>query len=59
MEETPATALGHLDQEKQGLQSSKELPVDIDFFPPQAAHQTHDAIAAIVPFRQQHKAFLT
>ena len=32
-EETPATALGHLDQEKQCLQSSKELYVDIDFFP--------------------------
>ena len=55
--ETPETALGNLDQEKQGLQSSKAAPQDMDYFPPQQAQQTHDAVAALVPFRQQHKAF--
>ena len=57
LDETPATALGHLDQERQGLQSSKSYVPDNDYFPPQAPQQTNEALAAIISFRQHHKAY--
>ena len=49
LDEISTTVLGHLDQEKQCLQSSKWYIPDTDDFPLQEVHQTHDAIAAIVP----------
>ena len=57
LDETPTTALEHLDQECKGLQSSKSNALDTDYFPPQAPQQTNAAIASIVSFCQQHKAF--
>ena len=57
LDETPATALGHLDQEQQGLQSSKLASINTDYFPIQESHQAHYNVASIVSFCQHHKAF--
>ena len=57
LDDTPAMALGHLDQERQGLQSSNSNSLGTDFFPIQEPQQTHEASASIVSFRQKHKAF--
>ena len=67
-----ATSMGHLDQERQGLQSTKakaldhimqqELSPDVkqDFFPstPQPTTITNDCVATILPYIQSHKAFM-
>ena len=72
MSRTFATAMGHLDQEKQGLQSTKittetknysiDIPSDVkdDFFPPRTENLirvTNDCVAALVEFKQTHKAY--
>ena len=57
LDDTPAMALEHLDQEHQGLQSSNSNSLGNDFFPLQEPQQTHEASASIVSFRQKHKAF--
>ena len=73
MTRTLATSMGHLDQQQQGLQSTKqqalnflleqELHSDIknDFFPKDTglANQiTNDCVAQIVPFSQTNKAYM-
>ena len=55
---TIATQFGHLNQERQNLQSTQQSS-DMDFFPqPEEPNiQTHDLIATITPFQTTKKAF--
>ena len=52
---TPQTAKGRLDQEKQGLQSTKDLQQD--FFPPHEPTKTFHIAAKIEPFSPKHTAY--
>ena len=59
--DTAATALGHLDQERQGLQSSKiKIPdptLESDSFPDKLQHVTNTVVAQLVEFKQSNKGF--
>ena len=56
-----ATALGHLDQERQGLQSTKFPPheplIDLDSFPEKINHVTNSVVAQLVGFKQNNKGY--
>ncbi len=66
------TAMGHLDQERSGLQSTKASTTDelhstslsddtkLDFFPPKIENdmKTHECMAVIVPFKETKKAYM-
>ncbi len=60
--DTAATALGHLDQERQGLQSTKFIPheptIDLDSFPEKINHVTNTVVAQLVDFKQNNNRFL-
>ena len=65
---TMATSMGHLDQERQGLQSTKTsknhlpqpLSSDIldDFFPSTNIKKTHDCVASLFPFNVTNKGYM-
>ena len=58
-----ATALGHLDQERENLQSTKqvklesEIEEDNNFYPKKEAVKTHELCATIIPFNKKIKGF--
>ena len=71
MKKTIATSMGRLDQEHQGLQSTKskalqhilhkELNPDVknDFFPiSYKPNKTYDCVASLVPFQAKHKGYM-
>lgn len=74
MNRTMATSMGHLDQERQNLQSTKKnyfLPTNSlstssidtdttnDFFPTNPSNvRTHDCVAQIIPFSQANKGYM-
>ena len=58
LHETTATALGHMDQERQGLQSTKSPHYQHDcFFPTKANKPTNEIIATIIDFKKAHTAY--
>ena len=55
----PATALGHMDQHQQGLQSTKilvHLDSD-DFNPPAITTPTNQVIAQVISFKTNNKGY--
>ena len=56
---TVPTALGHMKQERQNLQSTKQTDIDTDFFPtPEFPNQkTHEIFVKITPFQSTNKAY--
>ena len=58
MDETTATALGHLDQCRQGLQSTKTTHIaDDDLTPKAIPSATNQVIAQIISFKQNNKGY--
>ena len=59
--DSAATALGHLDQERQGLQSIKTEPkvtsLDTDYFPEKISSATNGSIAQLIDCKQNNKGF--
>ena len=71
MKKTIATSMGHLDQEHQGLQSTKTKALNhilqnetnadtkADFFPTSYnPKKTYDCVATLVPFHVKHKGYM-
>ena len=60
LQETPATAKGHLNQERKNLQSTKKVQQTEDFFPkPESSPptRTNNVLATIVNFQEENKAY--
>ena len=57
LNDQPATALGHLKQERKNLQSTKLTEQEEDFTPMQQSTKTHETMCTIIPFQQKSKAY--
>ena len=57
LQDQPATALGHLRQERKNLQSTNLETHDDNFTPPTIPTRTHETICTIIDFRQKEKAY--
>ena len=56
---TIPTALGHMKQERQNLQSTKQIDMDADFFPPPELpnQKRHEIFVQLTPFQATDKAY--